>query len=226
MQKIIASLLLCLITASAQAVPIGFNNSAYTTFALADVDGLSDGPYDASSLFDTLPITSSANITANGGAASAEAMADTLLLNASTEASSSDGIASGSAVTTFLGEFTTTDGVLSLLLDFEDIVDGTGVAGATLAASLGVDGISLLDQNFFSTELIELDFPVEGGLTGTLELVLISSALAFPEGNFASDYSTVAFALEAVAVPAPATLVLIIGGLVVLIANRGKSRYR
>jgi hypothetical protein len=222
MNRIVAALMLSLAMASAQAMPIVFTSTSYTTFALADVDGTLD-TFDASSPPDPLPITSSASVTVDGGSATAEATADSLSLTASTDASSTGGVASASAVATFLGEFTTPGGLLSLLADFEDttITGGTGLAGSLFAISLVVDGSTLFDQSFFSTELIDSDFPVPAGLPGTLEIVLISSVLSSVDGDAASNLATASFALDAAAVPEPDTLALVFAGLGLLGLGRG-----
>lgn len=217
MRKTATALLLALAMGCAQAQPISFTSSTYTTSAFADVDvdfdgtsDSSDGPFDFISPPDLLPIASSASVTVGADSATGDAMADATSLSASSTATSVAGLAFGSAVTTFLGEFTSPDGLLSLLVDFEDTT--AGAAGSTLAVILAVDGVALFDAIFASTELIAGDFPVSPGLPGTLEITLISSASAFADA--ASNSATATFSLDSVAasVPEPATLALILGG--------------
>lgn len=213
MNKIVAVLLLGLGIASAQAAPITFTSSGYTTFAFADVDGVSDGPITANAPPDPLPIASSASVTEILGSATADASADSLSLAASTSASSTGGVASGSAVSTFLGEFTTPGGPMSLFVDFD-----SDTAGSTLDILWFVNGISLpvTGSGLFSSG----DFAA--GLTGTLEIVLISTSSADVTGATASNASTAAFRLNSV--PEPATLALVLGGLGLLGAGRFGGR--
>lgn len=216
MSKIAAVLLLSLGMVSAHAVPIVFTSSTYTTFALADVDGVTDGPDSAIAILPsgTLPINSSASVIAGGGPADASATANNLSLTTSTGASSTGGLASADAVTTLLGTFITPGGLLSLLVDFADttVTGGAGLAGSTLAVSLAVNGASLFDQSFSSTQLIDNDFLVPGGLLGELEITLTSFASSSINGDTASNLATVSFAADAAAIPEPATLALIFGG--------------
>ena len=222
MNKIAAILLLSLGMASAHAVPIVFTSSTYTTFALADVDGVTGGPDSATAILPsgTLPIKSSASVVAGGGPADADAFADSLFLSASTGANSTGGLVSADAVTTLFGTFITPGGLLSLLVDFKDttITGEAGLAGSTLAVSLAVDGTSLFDQSFSSTQLIKNDFLVPAGLVGELEISLTSFASSSVGGDAASNLATASFAASVV--PEPAPLALFLGGLGLLGLSR------
>jgi hypothetical protein len=211
MDKIITTLLLVLATTSAQAVPISFTSGNYFITAFADVDGALDGPVDFFSPPDALPIAASASVAAAGGSAQAAATADNFSLAVSTSADSTGGVASASAVATFLGEFITPGDAFSLLGNFDDLTLGLD-AGSLLAVRLSVDGSPLFDQSFVSSELIDAAFFQPAGLSGILELVLISTALADSTGEV-SNLATFNFTLDAAAVPEPATLALVLGGL-------------
>jgi hypothetical protein len=217
MRKIAAALLLSLGMTSAQAVPITFTSSTYFTSAFADVDGTSDGPF-AISPPDALPIASSASVSGDGGMAEADAMADDSFLSASTSASTSasstGSVAQASAVATFFGEFTTPGGSLSLLVDFD-----SDTADSTLDILWLVDGnlLPVSGSGLFTTD----DLPA--GLPGTLDITLISTSFADAPDITASNESVVSFALNAAAVPEPATLALVLGGLGLLGLGRGFS---
>lgn len=71
MRRIAAALPFSLIIASAQVVPIIFTGSTHTAFALAEVDGMLDRPFDGNSPPDPLPITPSATVTDADGSAAA-----------------------------------------------------------------------------------------------------------------------------------------------------------
>ena len=141
---------LTLTATGAQAGPILFNHSQNFLTVFADVDGTSDGPYDASSPPDSLPLTASANVMLPAGSALADAVADENFLAASTEATSVDGFASAVSVASFLGEFTTHGRGLSLHLDYDDFMDTLGDADSSsqLFVLLQVDGVDLLNTQY------------------------------------------------------------------------------
>jgi hypothetical protein len=220
MNKIIAALLLSLGIASAQAMPIVFTSSIYTTSAFADVDGTSDGPNATASPPDALPLISSANVVVDqDNMATANAVADTLLLAASSEAASAGAISSASAVSTFLGSFTTTGAGLSLQVTLEDFIDALGGATASseLFILLQVDGNDLFQQNFMGPQLINADFMTLAGLPGVLDITLVSTAAANGAGG-AFNLASTGISLNSV--PEPASLVLVLGGLGLLGASR------
>ncbi|HRP97556.1 MAG TPA: hypothetical protein PL143_15045 [Rhodocyclaceae bacterium] len=221
MHKMLAAVLLALSVSTAQAIPISFTSSLYTTFAFADVGGESDGPDDGLSPDDPLPLLSFASVDIAAGTATAEATADDLLLTASTAATFVTDLASAAATATFLGEFISPGGSIALQVAFDDAA--SGFAGASLGVILAVEGAPLFDEIFFVPTRIDLAFPVPADLTGTLEITLFSNALAFSDLQPASDTTAVRFALDAVAVPEPAVLALVALALGLLAATRGRS---
>jgi hypothetical protein len=220
MHKIAVVVLLGFGIASAQATPIVFTSSSYTTAAFADVGGVSDGPFDAGAPPSLLSIISSASVTAVGGSAAANAIADNLLLAASSEAVSSPEVSSATAVSTFLGAFTTLGSGLSLHVNFEDFIDslGGGSAGSELFVLLQVGGLTLLDASYTAAELIGADFMTMAGLPGVLDISLVSVANAEADG-FGFNLASADFSLNSV--PEPATLALVLGGMGLLGMSRG-----
>lgn len=229
MNKIAAALLFSLAAASAHAVPIVFTSSTYTTTAFADVDGTADGPNADDTSLSPLPLISSAGVDlGSGNVAVANAVADTLLLAASSVAASTGSIASAAATSTFLGAFTTGGGGLSLEVTFEDLIDALGgaTAGSELFVLLQVDGVDLFQDSFTASNLIQASFPTLPGLSGVLDLTLISNAAANGDG-FSFNLASASFALNSAnGVPEPASLALVLGGLGLLGVSRGLGRHR
>jgi hypothetical protein len=147
-------------------------------------------------------------------------VADGLFLSADTEAKGITLGADASAVTTFTGNFSAIPGTLSLLLDFASIG-----GGAQLFVTLDVGGVTLFDDSFIVTQLVNASMllsPALAGASGILDITLSSLAdvaVAENEANTAS----VAFALNTVsAVPEPTVMVdLLLGlGLIAILRRR------
>jgi hypothetical protein len=216
MRQIVMALWLACAAATVGASPVVFDQTLYTVSAFADVDGTSDGPNDAFEPSDGLPLVVEAQVSVDdAGSAVATAGADALELGARSVASSLGGTALAGAAATFFGEFTTTAGDLSLQVDLSADHSATGMFGAyadvLLGVILSVDGVPLVDELFVASSVLDWQFAVGGGLSGTLEITLVTSALAPDPLDEAESLASVRFGLEAIAatpVPAPGGLPL------------------
>lgn len=228
MRTTLTTLILALGITTAQAAPIVFTSSEYSTFALAGAGALLDGPNTGIS--PPLPLNTPASVsTQDGDSATAAASADTLFLGASTQAISMLAPADASAVATFTGEFLTPGGTFSLGVDFLTALALAGLAdtGAELFITLAVDGSILFDDSYTASELVAADFTTAAGLSGLLDLSLVSFADAGdPTGGIgagsASNQASAAFSLNTV--PEPASLALVLGGLGLLGLGRPRGR--
>jgi len=216
--KPLLSILLFLFACNfAHASPIVFTDVAYTTYALADVDGVSDGPHSKDSASFNLPFSDSASANNGSDAASATAAVDILALSANSSASSSLDPASASAVSTFTGHFVVPEGWLSLAFDFSSLASGLG----QLDVALDVGGTLLYSQSFTASNLFSNNFAVPTGLVGTeglLDITLTSLADASNMGDNFANQASVGFALNQV--PEPAVWANLILGLGLLALSR------
>lgn len=214
------TLLLAFQATAVQAAPIVFTSTNYTTSALAGVDIKLNGPNNDSAPSSSLPLNSVANVNTSDGSASAASAANGLSLSVATAATGSNLVADASAVTTFTGNFSAIPGTLSLLLNFASIG-----GGAQLFVTLDVGGVTLFDDSFIVTQLVNASMllsPALAGASGILDITLSSLAdvaVAENEANTAS----VAFALNVGnAVPEPTIMVdLLLGlGLMAILCRR------
>lgn len=212
MHRQITALMLSLAATGAQALPVNFVSTQYNTSAFVDVGGTADGPNVDASPFTSLPLITSANVAGTGGLASANAIADHFLLAASGEASAQAAPASAAAVASFLGEFVTQGSGLDLWLNYQDFSDLFGLSSASsqLFVILQVDGVDLLNTQYGMGDLINLSFGTQEGMSGLLDLTLVSTATA-DVGDYAFSLASVDFSLNSV--PEPASLALLLGGL-------------
>lgn len=184
----------------AQAGPIVFTDVEYTTYALADVDGVSDGPYNKDSASFSLPLGVSASANNGSDTSAASAGADVLALSANASANSALAPASASAVSTFTGHFVASDDWLSLLLDFSSL--GSGFSQLDVALDIG--GNLLYSQSFTGSNLFSNRFAVPVGLAGSaglLDITLTSLADASNAGDNFANQSAVRFSLNQVPEP-------------------------
>lgn len=202
----------------AHSAPIVFTDTSYTTFAQADAGNASGGP-DSAFTMNVLPISSAADATSDGGdSASAVAFADNpLFLTATSDAFGVSGPASSNAVATFTGLFDALPGLLTLSFDVESLVEqmANGFGSNLLAVTLEVGGITLFNDILFASGSINQQFLLATGGPGLFDLTLISTADA-SAGDSAFSLGTVNASLDAVAasaVPEPASVALLMAGL-------------
>jgi hypothetical protein len=211
--KTIMALLMIGSASTAHATPIAFTETYYSTVAQANTGSNSDGQsIDSGS--SVLPISATANVLTGSDQASATAFADTLLLVTSTESTSQLSTSSATAVSTFHGLFNATPGAFTFSLRFDNTnnVLADGLASGTLAATLEVSGVTLLNELLSANSFLDKVFTLASGGTGLLDLTLISTANAAPS-DYAFNLASVNFALDASPVPEPATWVLMLVGL-------------
>lgn len=224
----LTTLILALGVTAAQAAPIVFTSTDYSTSALAGAGALLDGPNTGNA--PPLPLNTPASVsTTDGDSATATAIADTFFLGASTQATSVLVPADASAVSTFSGAFVTPGGQFSLGVDFLTATTLTGLAdaGAELFVTLVVGLDTLFNDSYTASQLIAADFTTAAGLSGLLDLTLVSFANAGDAagGTGAGDASNQASArLTFNAVPEPASLALVLGGLGLLGLGRPRGR--
>ena len=212
-------LLVALIFAScaASALPIDLSSALYTTSAFAEVGSDSDGINADSSPPGALPLFSSASVIGADASvnefAFADAIADDGFLAVAPEAQGSlshaGAVAEASLVTELLDA-----GSYFLLLDFDNFIDlAGGEASAVLGLTLSIGSHTLFDEIFTSSAEISRLFVLAPGEFGLLNVSLIGSADAFPDGTLpASDlyaFNLASVGISLVAVPSPTPLVLI-----------------
>ncbi|MCA1977621.1 MAG: PEP-CTERM sorting domain-containing protein [Thiobacillus sp.] len=207
---------LLLVGSLAHAAPIVFTSTSYTTFALADAGNASDGPFSQAGDASLLPLSSSASALGDDGdTASAVAFADTLFLTATSEANAVASTAASTAIATFTGSFNALPGLLNLSLAFDALIDslGGGLAGNQLAVTLEVGGITLFSDLLSSSALIDQSFLLASGGAGLFDLTLIGTAEAAAPGDYAFSLASVNASLDAVAVPEPGSVALLLAGM-------------
>ncbi|MBT9567555.1 MAG: hypothetical protein IV085_04580 [Thiobacillus sp.] len=210
---------------TASATPIVFTQTTYTSFALADAGEISDGPNSGISLAGQ-PLSSAAEAAnPDGDLASAVVFADQLVLATTSEASAQLGVASANAVGTFSGRFDAVPGQLDLSFNFDNFLTtlADGIASSTLAVTLTVDNITLVDALITDPILFNQQFVLTSGGAGLFDLSLIGSSFASP-GSSAFTLATVNAALEATAfaVSEPGGIGLLLAGVLGLAGIRRK----
>lgn len=219
----------CLFLAAANAVagPIVFTHSEYTVFASADLGANTEGPFTQTSPPAELPLLVDANLGDFNNSSSATGIANAGQFDVSTEAISLDAFAAAVAGAGFSGEFTGTGERVEFLIDFSnfnDVIDG--MAGAQLFVTLLSDGISLFDEIFSSSQIVQQSFMLSAGTTNLFDIQLISSAEA--EGSVAGtargfNLASAAFGINAAPAPEPAMVWLMLVGMGLLALTRRKT---
>jgi len=209
---------LFLAAANAFAQPIVYTTTEYTTFASIDLGSDTSGLLSKINPPDPLPLLSSAVLADAGNSSSASGSANTGQLNVSTETVSSSLFAVASAGAGFSGMFTGTGQRVDFKIDYSTSGDnfGGGLGGSQLFVTLLSNGVTLFDQIFSDTALIQQSFILSSGSTNLFDIQLISNAEA--DGSLdnimlGSNIASAAFSINAAPVPEPSMIWLMLGGL-------------
>ncbi|MFZ4287541.1 PEP-CTERM sorting domain-containing protein [Variovorax sp. HJSM1_2] len=207
----------------AQAGPLVFTNTQYTTSAVAVADGQADYQ-TASSPPATLPALASAAVVGNNDFAASSGLGTAGLLTTTAEVDSAAGPAFATGQSQFIGSFTDS-GWVSLHFDFLTLSSIFGDASAygsvfvTITNTLGGATTTLFNDVF--TDNVSFDFgsfiPL-GGVT-TLDLILVSDIGTSDAGQWGQNFAQVSFYGH---VPEPSTWALtLLGLLAVVLLSRG-----
>lgn len=210
-----AACVACVAFTTAQAAPVVFTTSAYSTLAQASVDTVQDGPNLALSAVDPLPLSSNASVPGSGdGEAAATATADAGVLAAGSSATANTAPAQALGVATFFGDFVAPGGPLVLSLALDSTSDAGGAGLATLIVTLFIDGAPVSEQVIDVAGLFTTAFTAAAGSLGALELTLNSETLA-AAGTRGANTASLRFGIaeETTAVPSPDMLALWLLGL-------------
>jgi len=209
----------CLFWAAANAFaqPIVYASAEYTTFASIDLGADSSGLLSKTNPPDPLPLLSSAVLADSGNSSSASGNANTGQLNVSTETVSSNLFSVGTAGAGFSGKFMGTGQRVDFKIDYGTSDDSFGgLGGSQLFVTLLSNGVTLFDQIFSDTALIQQSFILSSGSTNLFDIQLISNAEA--DGSLdnpvlGSNIASAAFSINAAPVPEPSMIWLMLSGL-------------
>lgn len=222
MKMLVATMVMA--TAGVQAAPVVFSSMQYDTTAFAISGATADLSSDASP--SPLPLLSSATVVGANDFATAFALAASGLLTTSAEADGFSGAigATAGAQSHFVGAFSA-NGPLTLNFDFDNLTStiGGGSGAATLfvlvSNVLGGTTTTVFSQLFTVADDIAVDLDLKDGIN-TLDLLLFSDASTTGAGQAGQNFSQVTFSgsISDGTVPIPATLPLVVVGLVALSA--------
>lgn len=218
---------------AARAMPVDLASALYTTSAFAEVGSISDGIDAASSPPSALPVLSTASVISAdpsvNESAFADAIADDGFLAVSPEVhgnrNHAGAVAEASLVTELLGI-----GSYTLLLDFDNFIDlAGGEASAALGLTLSVGSHTLIDEIFSTSAEILRHFALAPGESGLLQVSLIGTADAFPDGTLpATDlfgFNLASVGISLVAVPSPTPLTLLGAALLPVVRMTRRRRF-
>jgi hypothetical protein len=201
----------------AEAAPINFFNTSFDVLAVATtIDGAAG--VDANSSATTLVSASASSVGATD-IATAGANAGPGLLSTSADASSTSAITNATSTATFSASFLT-NGWLILNLDllFADAEDGTGSSDTSLFVELTSDGNTLFGDYVSASR--QFAYNLNGATSATLALTLSSQATAgFPTAG-AGDASAFGLVTFDGTIPVPATPLLVLLGLGMMVVVR------
>ena len=223
---------LMLASATASALPVVFDDTAYTVtvFAQAGADVRSD-----TSAFPGAALPLGASVPASDADASASALAGAGPAGLSASAQSAGGLglaADALASGTFDGRFTAPGGLLQLLLDVTigATALGDGIADGYVRVTVLGDGVTLIDEIVRQTLRYATQIALDPGATAVLSLEAVASAsspVLFDDGtnpggigvvpNPSGGSAAVTFALNRV--PEPGTWALVAACALVMILS-------
>ncbi len=208
---------LFLAAANAFAQPIVYTSTEYTTFASIDLGSDTSGLLSKTSPPNSLPLLSSAVLADFGNSSSASGSANTRQLDVSTEAVSSNLFSVATAGVGFSGRFTGTGRRVDFMIDYSTSDDSFGgLGGSQLFVTLLSNGVTLFDQIFSDSALIQQSFILSSGSTNLFDIQLISNAEAdggLDNISLGSNIASAAFSVNAAPVPEPGMIWLMLGGL-------------
>lgn len=208
---------LFLATANVSAGPIAFTSSEYSAFASVDLGSDSSGLLSKTNPPDALPLLASASLADSSNSSIATGTASEGQFDVSTDAVSLDRFAAASAGAGFSGEFMGTGERFNFLIDFsnENELFG-GLADAELFVTLVSGGVTLFDDVFNTTQIVDQSFILSAGSINLFDIQLISNAEAQGDMGdiaFGTNIASAAFSINAAPVPEPGVGWLMLSGL-------------
>jgi hypothetical protein len=228
MKRLILAAVFAVTALQANATPLVFTDSTWTTSGFSSAGTSSNNASDASPTT-PLPLTTSAPSADLDATASGDAIADIDVLSAlATAVASSDGAASAVASAAFLGNFVAPGGLLHLLLDIDlaaTSAQGNGVSDGLVRITLVGGPDQLIDEIVRTSGTFERYFELALGTTGFLNIEALASADAAAAGDIAVGSASVIFGLRTV--PEPAGLALLLAAVLgAVMASRSAGRVR